>query len=293
MRSPSSSAVSGDTAPRAAEARGSGWSRGLRARVVSGVFMAAIALPALLTGPTVFGVIVCIGGVVLAWEWTRLCGEGRFGVTGLVEAASALAAALAATRGLFPLALAAVGAGVLAVFAVARGGGRATPGWLAAGPLYIGLPAVALIWLRGHEVAGERMILWLMLTVWATDIGAFFAGRLIGGPKLAPRISPNKTWAGLAGGVGAAALVGAAFAALDGLAPVGATLALAGASLALVAQAGDFAESAVKRRFGAKDASALIPGHGGLFDRVDGLIAAAGALALFEWASAGALLAWR
>ena len=255
--------------------------------------MAAIAAPALLTGPTVFSVFVCLGGVVLAWEWTRLCGEGRFGVTGLVEAGAALAAALAAARGLFPLALAAIGAGVLAVFAVARGGGRATPIWLAAGPLYIGLPSVALIWLRGHEEAGERMILWLMLTVWATDIGAFFAGRLIGGPRLAPRISPNKTWAGLGGGIAAAGLVAASFAAFDGLAPAGPTLALAGALLAVTAQAGDFAESAVKRRFHVKDASALIPGHGGLFDRVDGLIAAAGALALAEWASGGALLAWR
>jgi phosphatidate cytidylyltransferase len=285
--------VSAGTAPPGAERAAAGWTRGLRARVVSGLFMAAIALPALFTGPTVFGIFVCAGVVVLAWEWTRLCGEGRFGLTGLVEAAAALAAAVAANRGLEGLALAAVIAGTAAVYATARGGARAHPFWLAAGPVYIGLPAIALIWLRGHGVDGERVILWLMLSVWATDIGAFFAGRLIGGPRIAPRLSPNKTWAGLAGGMASSALVGLAVARVDSLAPSAAALTAAGALLAVVAQAGDFAESAVKRRFGAKDSSALIPGHGGLFDRVDGLIAAACALALFQWATASAVLAWR
>ena len=285
--------MSGDTAPRVADPAPGGWARGLKARSVSALLLVAIAVPALLAGPFVFGMFVCVGAVILAWEWSRLCGDGRFGATGLVVAASALGAAYAATRGLEWLAVGVVALGAVAAFVTARGSGRASPLWLAAGPIYIGLPAIALIWLRGHGADGERVIVWLMLTVWATDIGAFFAGRLIGGPRIAPALSPNKTWAGLAGGVTAAIAVGLAVAAIDRLAPGPGALAVGGALLAVIAQAGDFAESAVKRRFGAKDSSQLIPGHGGLFDRVDGLIAAGGALALFQWASGGASLAWR
>lgn len=285
--------MTGDTAPPAPSRVPVGWAQGLKARTLSGVLMAAIALGAVLTGPISFGAVVCAGVVVLAWEWTRLCGEGRFGLTGFVGAAAVLAAAVASVRGLESLALLAVGAGVAAVFATARGGGRTHPFWLSAGPVYVGLPAIALVWLRGFEPSGERIILWLIVSVAATDIGAFFAGRLIGGPRLAPRLSPNKTWAGLGGAVAATAAIGGLTGRLDGLAPGPGTLALAGAVLAVVAQAGDLAESAVKRRFGAKDSSALIPGHGGLFDRVDGLIAAAGALAVFQWITAGEVLSWR
>jgi phosphatidate cytidylyltransferase len=132
-----------------------------------------------------------------------------------------------------------------------------------------------------------------MLAVAATDIGAFFAGRLIGGPKLAPRISPKKTWAGLIGAMLASAAVGVIFAAVDPRAPSGGVLMVAGALLAVIAQAGDLGESWVKRRFGAKDSSHLIPGHGGLLDRVDGLIAAGAALAVFQWVSDGSLLTWQ
>ena len=193
--------MSGDTAPRVADPAAGGWARGLKARSVSALLLAAIAVPALLAGPFVFGVFVCAGAVILAWEWTRLCGDGRFGRTGLVVAGSALGAAYAATRGLESLGVGVVALGAVAAFLTARGSGRASPLWVGAGPIYIGLPAIALIWLRGYGADGERVIVWLMLTVWATDIGAFFAGRLIGGPRIAPALSPNKTWAGLAGGV--------------------------------------------------------------------------------------------
>src|SRR6185369_4750769 len=120
-----------------------------------------------------------------------------------------------------------------------------------------------LIWLRDDGEQGRQLILWLMLTVWATDIGAFFAGRLIGGPLLAPRISPKKTWAGLIGAMVSAGIVGAVASAIDSQAPATVLLAAAGAILAIVAQAGDLGESWVKRRFGVKDASHIIPGHGG------------------------------
>src|SRR5215468_347717 len=125
-------------------------------------------------------------------------------------------------------------------------------------------PGAPVYRLRVVPDDGRVAVFWLLGIVWATDIGAYAAGRALGGPRLAPRVSPNKTWAGLAGGVVGAALAGAAVAAA-GSAPVGG-LALAGGVLAVVAQAGDLGESLAKRRFGVKDTGTLIPGHGGLLD---------------------------
>src|SRR6202040_3785156 len=142
--------------------------------------------------------------------------------------------------------------------------------WAAAGALWIGLGTAAFLYLA--LAGGRGMALWLLAVVWATDIGAYAAGRSIGGPKLAPRLSPNKTWSGLAGGVASAALVGLITAKLGG--GPGGILALVSAGLAVVAQIGDLAESLAKRHFGVKDSSKLIPGHGGLLDRLDGLLAA-------------------
>lgn len=254
--------------------------------------MAAAALVALAAGPVAFAVLIAVGGVVLAWEWTRLTGEGRFGPTGILLAAVIVAAVLMATLGRAGSALVALAIASAVLYASAARDGRRDPRWVAAGLLYIGVPAVALVWLRGDDAAGLELILWLLLTVWATDIGAFFAGRLIGGPRLAPRISPKKTWAGLGGAIVSAGLVGLVASRFDPHAPAAVLLAAAGASLAVIAQAGDLGESWVKRRFGVKDSSHLIPGHGGLFDRVDGLIAAATVLALWQWLTGGTL-SWR
>jgi phosphatidate cytidylyltransferase len=143
------------------------------------------------------------------------------------------------------------------------------------GVFYVGLPAVSLIWFRNDPLYGLSAVLLILVTVWATDTGAYFAGRMIGGPRLWPRISPNKTWSGLIGGVSAAGIAAAALAALmTGGVPVG-RAAFLGVVLGLVSQAGDLAESALKRERGVKDASGLIPGHGGFMDRVDGLVVAA------------------
>lgn len=285
----SSSAAKGDTARPVPNP---GWASGLGLRVVSSVVMIAAALIAVSAGPIVFALFIVAGVVVLAWEWVRLTGEGRFGATGAMLAFTAVAivASAVAERPALAIGGAAIASAIVYLFAWRSG--REHPRWIAAGPLYIGLPAVALIWLRGDDEQGRHLILWLMLTVWATDIGAFFAGRLIGGPLLAPRISPKKTWAGLIGAMVSAGLVGAVASAVDAQAPATVLLAAAGAMLAIVAQAGDLGESWVKRRFGAKDSSQIIPGHGGLFDRVDGLIAAAVVLALWQWISGGGL-AWR
>ena len=128
---------------------------------------------------------------------------------------------------------------------------------------------------------GRDLVFWLLAVVWATDIGAYFAGRGIGGAKLAPAISPNKTWAGLIGGALAAALVGIIAARLLGSGAI--PLAVGGMALAVVAQGGDLLESWCKRRFGVKDSSHVIPGHGGILDRVDGLLAVFPAAFLYFW----------
>jgi phosphatidate cytidylyltransferase len=149
---------------------------------------------------------------------------------------------------------------------------------------------VALTWLRSDPGVGMLLILFLLLTVWANDIGAFVVGRGLGGPRLAPSISPAKTWAGFWGGITAAGLVGGLVALVAGAqAPLAAVV--LGAVLAVVGQGGDLFESAIKRRYKVKDSGQLIPGHGGLLDRIDGLVAAAPVLALFQ-AVVGSRLNW-
>jgi phosphatidate cytidylyltransferase len=154
---------------------------------------------------------------------------------------------------------------------------RGRPVWAALGVVYLGVAGVAAIWLRSQPEQGFAIVLWLLGVVWATDSGAYIAGRRIGGAKLAPRISPNKTWAGLGGGMLAAALVGAVTAALIGGSAL--TLFAVSAALAVVEQIGDLAESALKRRFGVKDSGTIIPGHGGMLDRLDGMLAVLPAVA--------------
>ncbi len=146
---------------------------------------------------------------------------------------------------------------------------------------------VALLWLRHQPVLGRETVIWVVVCIWATDIGAYFVGASVGGAKLAPRISPSKTWSGLVGGMVWAALASAALGWVFGL---GSTLflALIGACLAVVGQLGDLAESAAKRGAGVKDSGKLIPGHGGLLDRVDGLVAAVIAVAVVRLTLDGA-----
>ena len=147
---------------------------------------------------------------------------------------------------------------------------------LASGVLYIGFPLLCLAALRGADEAGRNNVLFLVAIVWASDIGAYITGRLVGGRKLAPAISPGKTWSGAAGGLFAATVVGGTVAVTLGAASPG-YAALAAGLLGIASQFGDLLESWIKRHFGVKDSGSLIPGHGGLLDRLDGLLAAAAA----------------
>ncbi|MDA8231246.1 MAG: phosphatidate cytidylyltransferase [Magnetospirillum sp.] len=255
-------------------------------RALSALVLAPFALAAVWRGGYSFAALVALATAVMAWEWHRMVAAGRFGGAGRVTAVVVPLACLASVA--LPLAGVALVAGA-ALASVALGGRVRV--WAGAGAVYVGLPAVALVWLREAGESGRLVMVWLLLLVWATDIGAYAFGRLIGGPLLAPRISPKKTWAGLFGGMLCAGLVGMAVALR---ARVGDPAALAAASvlLAIIAQGGDFLESWVKRRWGVKDTGAIIPGHGGVLDRVDGLLAAGGAVALATLASGETVFKW-
>jgi phosphatidate cytidylyltransferase len=249
-------------------------------RVVSAVVLASPALLALWLGGWLFAALVAVAVVIMADEWARLApgldDRGRWLVR-LAAALFPLMGMVSVMQGEVEVALLVILLGtVLAAGGVALAG-SAGAGRAALGAAYLGLPALALVALRNEPGSGFALVLWLLLVVWATDIAAYFVGRGLGGPKLAPLISPGKTWAGLLGGMAGAGLVGGAVAGpLGGLFWVGAVV---GALLAVVAQIGDLFESAVKRRAGVKDSGTLIPGHGGLLDRLDGLLFSAPAYA--------------
>jgi phosphatidate cytidylyltransferase len=218
----------------------------------------------------------------MALEWSRLSAarlgrdDGRLALA--LVLAVGLAAILLTALDRPHVALGCVAIGALAAGLVARARGAA-PGWAAIGVVLIGLPAVALVWLRSLPEVGLSVMLWLLIVVWTTDGVAYLVGRRVGGPRLAPSISPGKTWSGLAGGVLGAGLASLIVASVLGSERLVHAAGL-GAGFAVVAQLGDLAESMLKRRAGVKDSGSLIPGHGGVLDRVDGLLLTAPALSL-------------
>jgi len=264
----------------------------LTLRILSALVLAPIAVGAVWFGSPWLPILTAIAAAGMAWEWARLCRGGRVGTTGAVLIAAVLVAIIVAvTAGIGPaIAVAAVAAAV--VFWIAAREHEPEPRWFALGLLWIALPCVLLLWLAHPEGAGRLTLLWIFAIVWATDIGAYMVGRRIGGPLLAPHWSPRKTWAGIIGGAGCAALAGWATAGMLGLSSA-LPLVLASAGLAIVEQFGDLAESVAKRRFGVKDSSGLIPGHGGLLDRLDGLLAVIPAVALLTLIGGGSVLTWR
>lgn len=189
----------------------------------------------------------------------------------------------------FQLMIAALAVAMLAewVRLVGNGPSGARPGWIVFGIVYVALPCLTILWLR-EIAAGRETLMWLAITVWVTDMAAFACGKIIGGPRLLPAISPAKTWAGFLGGLTAAVAVSAVLVAWFGLGSA-ASGALLGSGVGLVAQGGDLLESALKRRFGVKDTGALIPGHGGVLDRLDAMLTAAPFVAALVWLNGGRL----
>lgn len=260
----------------------------LQLRILSAIALAPIALAAIYFGTPYLELLLIFAGFAMAWEWDRLCGGQIFGASGgvvMVAIASAGAAALSLR---YEVAMAALAVGLVATYAVARWTRRDHPGWISAGTLVIGVPCLAVMWLRSDAVFGLQYVVWLVGVIWATDLTAYCAGRLIGGARLAPSISPGKTWAGLIGAVVGAGLWGFAWGLwFDTARPW--LPAVIGGFAAVLAQGGDLGVSCVKRRFGVKDASNLIPGHGGVLDRFDGMLTTGPALALLVYATRGGL----
>lgn len=246
----------------------------LAIRTMSGIAMIAVAVAALWLGGIAFWLLAVLAALFMMAEWSDLQGAPRKHkrlaqyALSVPLALMAPASVILVVNDFFTLGLLA-GAAFFTVIVTSRPG-------LALGVLYCGLPALALVVLRRQE-DGVLLTLWALALVWACDIGAYFAGRSIGGPKLAPKVSPNKTWAGLAGGVVAAGLFGWLLHAQAGL---NWQLAVATPALAVLAQLGDLYESALKRRAGVKDSGNILPGHGGVLDRLDGLVPVAPIAAL-------------
>ena len=236
-------------------------------RAASGAVLISLVLAAVWLGGGLYILLIAAVSLVLAWEWGRVVRRAEFDVPFTATAISLVAAIALAGLGRFNLAFAALGAGTLAVALT-----RTSPfDWLsAAGVPYLGISAISMIWLRnGSE--GVSAVLFVFACVWAHDTVAMFTGRTLRGPRLWPQVSPQKTWAGAIGGLAASALIGA----LAALIIPGANfvwLTVLGLIIGIAAFLGDLAESALKRLGGLKNASSLIPGHGGFLDRLDGAI---------------------
>ena len=244
----------------------------LALRVATGLAFGLVAITALLAGGAWFTILIAILSALMAFEWRKISLKDEENAIAGFQVLAVVGATVMAHFGDLNSAtsflLAIAGAGAFADALLKR-----TAGWGLVGSLYIGFAAICLVGLRGETVEGKYVIYWLAMVVIATDVGAYFSGRIIGGPKLWRRISPNKTWAGLAGAMVLAAVCSAIFSVLV-LGHVDLFLSLLAALTAVVAQSGDLIESAYKRHFGVKDSGAILPGHGGVLDRLDGMIAA-------------------
>ncbi len=256
-------------------------------RIASAVILAPLVLYLIYSGGYGYSVLITLAMLLMGWEWVRLWSKpavskrvyAAFSSTCLLLTATAIAhyhEAFFLEAMIVALVLTAIWFFIIFM----RSTGNPLR-WGFLGILYVTLPCISLLFIRnyGDDKTGMMLTFYLMAVVWATDIGAYFAGRIIGGPKIAPKISPKKTWAGLIGG-SILAVIGALFVLKLSDFQISAwQVALASVLLAVVSQMGDFFESWVKRYFGVKDSGNIIPGHGGILDRVDGLLFASVLLA--------------
>ena len=283
--------VDDEAAARAAAAQGEAttpaperrFGAGLAVRATAAVVLGLVALAAAWVGGFWFMVFWAAAAALALWEWQRLIGGERLIARLAVGAATLAVVAPLALHGGKYWDLAAIAIGAVAAGAVAGRSGR--PIWTGVGVAYAAALLAAPVLLRASPAYGLAAILWLYGVVWGADTFAFLGGRLIGGPRLWRRVSPGKTWSGAIVGTLAGAAIGALVAFFA--APAGArlpSLFWLGLVAAIVGHLGDLAESAVKRRFAVKDSSHLIPGHGGVLDRVDAFVAAAVFAAILGWA---------
>lgn len=242
----------------------------LKLRIYSSIVLIAVVMVATWTGATAFRALAALIGMLIYYEWSTICRLAERSVRGnawgwLAVAAVCVNLLFGRDDLTFPLLC---GFAITAVIPVLLG---KWSGWQPAGIFYAGLSAVSLAAVRGEDSLGFAAMLFVFAVVWSTDILAYFVGRAIGGPKLAPAISPGKTWSGAIGGTIAGVLGGVAVT-LVFFRTVGPWIVSVAFMLSVFSQIGDLFESFIKRRFGVKDSSRLIPGHGGVMDRVDGLV---------------------
>lgn len=253
----------------------------LTARIVSSIILAPLILAAVWYGGWALAILAAAAGAILIYEWLTVTGHDPRKIVSALAIAAVVVGILAAGLPAMLLGIAIIAVAAIVLFAVTR------DVWLGGGVIYAALMAISILAIRSDVLWGLVGVVFVLAVVWATDVAAYVAGRAIGGPKLWPSVSPKKTWAGAIGGLVAAEIAGLLVAAIAGAQP-GLVVGLVAIVLSIACQAGDLFESAVKRRFGVKDASRLIPGHGGLLDRVDGLTFAAPVAVLIGILHAGA-----
>ncbi len=266
----------------------------LRTRLLSAVAVAAAALLCIWLGGVFIAVLAAIAAGLMMAEWRTITAQT---LEEPVRAGAIYVFAVAWVPLIYPVqgwGIAVFGLAAMTLYGAVqdiRRGHRGAGAWASLGAFYIGIAALAFVALRGVEPYGFLSILWAALVVIGADVGGYFAGRVIGGPKLWPAISPKKTWAGLGGGIVLAFLLG-------GLFSWGTTgtyfyqVCAVSVVAALLAQGGDLAESALKRHFGVKDAGSLIPGHGGVLDRLDGHMVAVLVAAVVTFSRGEAVFIW-
>ncbi|OYV44516.1 MAG: hypothetical protein B7Z75_02545 [Acidocella sp. 20-57-95] len=253
-------------------------------RLASAAVLGPLALLALWHGGSAWAFLIAVALFGLGTEWARLAGLPRFTGRAMLLPCGLLAVEMVALTGGFQ-------AGFVALLVLALIAWRLDGRFAAVGVPYAGIGGLSLLWLRLQPMHGLQDTLFLVVVIWSTDVGAYLVGRVIGGARLAPRISPGKTWSGSIGGLLIGGVAGAMLAggpnAIDwwALGPA--------CGLSIFGQAGDLLESAVKRHLGVKDSGHTIPGHGGLFDRVDGFLAAAPLAALLALLLHGGVPLWQ
>jgi phosphatidate cytidylyltransferase len=267
----------GEAAPAAEQG-----SSNLLMRVLAALVLAPLALAIAYVGGRLWAVLVTLASIGLYIEWLTVVGLAREIRVAVPGVAALAVSGICLIAGRIDAALIVLATGFIAVALISPD----RRNWTAAGFLYAAAAEIASVLVRLDSANGFVALIFVLLVVWVTDIGGYFAGRGIGGPKLWPRVSPKKTWAGAIGGFALSLVVAAGFLALGF--GKSAPLLLLGALLSIVSQLGDLFESAVKRRFGVKDSSHIIPGHGGLMDRLDGFVAAVVVAAILGFLRSGA-----